>query len=210
MFVFQIFIRKFGVMYNTDIFKIETNHVVPSQGKILISEPFLCDHIFGRSVILLVDYTQDGAVGLVMNKPLPILLNEVLDDFSNYQEDIPIYKGGPLSVDTLFYLHTYRGVHGAIPIEDGFYMNGDFNEIKACIKQNKHIEGNVRFFLGYSGWAYEQLEKEINENTWIVGEENKENLMDEKSFSGMWRSAMSKLGGKYKMWSRFPQVPSLN
>ena len=89
-------------------------------------------------------------------------------------------------------------------------MNGDFNEIKTCMRQGDTIEGNVRFFLGYSGWAYEQLEKEINENTWIVGEENKESLMDEKSSPGMWQSAMSKLGGKYKMWSRFPQVPILN
>lgn len=197
-------------MYDTDIFKIETNHVVPSQGKVLISEPFLCDYIFGRSVILLVDYTQDGAIGLVMNKPLPILLNEVLDDFRIYQKDIPIYKGGPLNMDTLFYLHTFRNVRGAIPIKDGFYMNGDFNEIKTCMRQGDTIEGNVRFFLGYSGWAYEQLEKEINENTWIVGEENKESLMDEKSSPGMWQSAMSKLGGKYKIWSRFPQVPILN
>ena len=44
---------------NTDIFKIETNHIVPTQGKILISEPFLCDHMFGRSVILLVDHAQE-------------------------------------------------------------------------------------------------------------------------------------------------------
>ena len=57
---------------NTDIFKIETNHIVPARGKVLISEPFLCDHMFGRSVILLVDHTQDGTMGLVMNKPLPL------------------------------------------------------------------------------------------------------------------------------------------
>ena len=50
---------------NTDIFKIETNHIVPTQGKILISEPFLCDHMFGRSVILLVDHAQDGTMGLI-------------------------------------------------------------------------------------------------------------------------------------------------
>lgn len=197
-------------MYNTDIFKIETNHVVPNQGKILISEPFLCDHIFGRSVILLVDYTQDGAVGLVMNKPLPIMLNEVLDDFGDFQENIPLYKGGPLSMDTLFYLHTFRQVSGSIPIADGVYMNGTFEELKTCLKRGKHIEGNVRFFLGYSGWEHKQLDREINENTWIIGEENKESLMNEKASPTMWKNAMSKLGGKYEMWARFPQMPILN
>ena len=49
-----------GMYSNINLFKIETNHVVPAQGKVLISEPFLCDHMFGRSVILLVDHTHDG------------------------------------------------------------------------------------------------------------------------------------------------------
>ena len=65
---------------NTDIFKIETNHIVPTRGKVLISEPFLCDHMFGRAVILLVDHTQDGTMGLVMNKPLPLFLNDLLSE----------------------------------------------------------------------------------------------------------------------------------
>ena len=52
---------------NADIFKIETNHIVPTRGKVLISEPFLCDYMFGRSVVLLADHTQDGTMGLVMN-----------------------------------------------------------------------------------------------------------------------------------------------
>ena len=83
---------------NINLFKIETNHVVPARGKVLISEPFLCDHMFGRSVILLVDHTHDGTMGLVLNKPLPLFLNDVLKDF-DCPENIPIYKGGPLSTD---------------------------------------------------------------------------------------------------------------
>lgn len=70
-----------GMYSNIDLFKIETNHVVPARGKVLISEPFLCDHMFGRSVILLVDHTHDGTMGLVLNKPLPLFLNDVLKDF---------------------------------------------------------------------------------------------------------------------------------
>ena len=79
---------------NTDIFKIETNHVLPSRGKVLISEPFLYDEMFGRSIILLVDHTLDGTMGLVLNKSLPLYLNDVLKDFKDV-ENIPIYKGGP-------------------------------------------------------------------------------------------------------------------
>lgn len=130
---------------NINLFKIETNHVVPARGKVLISEPFLCDHMFGRSVILLVDHTHDGTMGLVLNKPLPLFLNDVLKDF-DCPESIPIYKGGPLSTDTLFYLHTLEGITGALSIGKGFYLNGDFEAIKNYIMQGNPVKGRIRFF----------------------------------------------------------------
>lgn len=117
---------------NTDIFKIETNHVLPSRGKVLISEPFLYDEMFGRSIILLVDHTLDGTMGLVLNKSLPLYLNDVLKDFKDV-ENIPIYKGGPLCTDTLFYLHTLKGVKDSLQIGKGFYLNGDFDAIRRYI-----------------------------------------------------------------------------
>lgn len=194
---------------NIDLFKIETNHVVPARGKILISEPFLCDHMFGRSVILLVDHTEEGTMGLVMNKPLPLFLNDVLKEF-NYSENIPIYKGGPISTDTLFYLHTLEGIAGALSIGKGIYLNGDFEAIKDYIMQGNPTKGKIRFFLGYSGWEYSQLSQEIQENTWLVGKEDISSLMDEDSSSVLWKNALCKLGGKYEIWSRFPQIPALN
>ena len=194
---------------NTDIFKIETNHIVPAQGKILISEPFLCDHIFGRSVILLVDHTKEGTMGLVLNKPLPLFLNDILQDF-NYQENIPIYKGGPLSTDTLFYLHTLEGITDSLPISNGLYLNGDFNAIKEYILQGNPIKGKIRFFLGYSGWEYEQLHRELEENTWLVSTESKDTIMDENAGTELWKNSLGRLGSKYELWSRFPQIPALN
>ena len=194
---------------NTDIFKIETNHIVPAQGKILISEPFLCDHIFGRSVILLVDHTKEGTMGLVLNKPLPLFLNDILQDF-NYQENIPIYKGGPLSTDILFYLHTLEGITDSLPISNGLYLNGDFNAIKEYILQGNPIKGKIRFFLGYSGWEYEQLHRELEENTWLVSTESKDTIMDENAGTELWKNSLGRLGSKYELWSRFPQIPALN
>lgn len=194
---------------NIDIFKIETNHVVPAQGKVLISEPFLCDHVFGRSVILLVDHTHDGTMGLVMNKPLPVCLNDILEGF-HCRENIPIYKGGPISMDTLFYLHTLDDIKGALPIDKNFYLNGDFEAIKAYIMQGYPIKGKIRFFLGYSGWEHKQLCQEIHENTWLVSKENIASLMDEEASDELWKKALCKLGGKYEIWSRFPQIPIFN
>ena len=194
---------------NTDIFKIETNHVVPARGKVLISEPFLYDHIFGRSVILLIDHTQEGTMGLVMNKPLPLFLNNLLKEL-DCPEDIPVYKGGPLSTDTLFYLHTLGNISGSLPVGKDFYLNGDFNAIKEYIMQGNPIEGKIRFFLGYSGWEYDQLCQEIKENTWLVGKENISSLMDVNESKELWKNALGKLGSKYEMWSRFPQIPTMN
>ena len=197
-----------GMDTNADIFKIETNHVVPSRGKVLISEPFLYDEMFGRSVILLVDHSTDGTMGLVLNKPLPLSLNDVLKEFKDIS-NIPIYKGGPLSTDTLFYLHTLKDVEDSLQIGKGVYLNGDFDAIRRYILQGNDIDGKIRFFLGYSGWESEQLSNEIRENTWLVSEEKKSYLMKSDT-KDMWRKALEKLGSKYETWSRFPQVPTLN
>ena len=191
-----------------DIFKIESNNVLPSQGKILISEPFLCDVTFRRSVVLLVDHTDEGTMGLIINKELPLSLNQIINEFK-YIDTIPLFKGGPVSTDTLFYLHTLPDIPEAFPISQGLYINGNFDAIKRYILQGNPVEGKIRFFLGYSGWQYEQLEREITENSWMIGKEEASYLLSEES-KNMWRKSLEKLGSKYEAWSRFPQVPSLN
>lgn len=198
-----------GMDTNADIFKIETNHVVPSRGKVLISEPFLYDEMFGRSVILLVDHSTDGTMGLVLNKPLPLSLNDVLKEFKDIS-NIPIYKGGPLSTDTLFYLHTLKDVEDSLQIGKGVYLNGDFDAIRRYILQGNDIDGKIRFFLGYSGWEHDQLCQEIEENTWLIGSTNIASLMNEKGSAELWKNVLGQLGGKYEIWSRFPQIPTLN
>lgn len=193
---------------NSDIFKIQSNNVLPSRGKILISEPFLRDATFGRSVILLVDHTEEGSMGLVINKRLPIFVNDVISEFK-YIDEIPLHKGGPVATDTLFYLHTLTDIPGALPIRKGLYLNGDFDEIKRYILQGNKVNECIRFFLGYSGWEGNQLSNEIRENTWLVSKEDNAYLMN-TNVKDMWKQSLEKLGSKYETWSRFPQVPTLN
>lgn len=197
-----------GMNINADIFKIQSNNVLPSRGKILISEPFLCDATFGRSVVLLVDHTKEGSMGLIINKELPLLLNDVIKEFK-YLEDIPLFKGGPMGADTLFFLHSLPNIPDSLSVSHELYMNGDFNAIKRYVLQGNQVEGKIRFFLGYSGWESEQLSQEIAENTWIVGKEEAPALLAGES-KQMWKKSLEKLGSKYETWSRFPQVPSLN
>ena len=193
---------------DSDIFKIQSNNVLPSRGKILISEPVLRDATFGRSVVLLIDHTEEGSMGLIINKQLPIFVNDIIKEFK-YIEDIPLYKGGPIATDTLFYLHTLADISGAIPISKGLFLNGDFEEIKRYILQGNQIDRYIRFFLGYSGWESEQLSTELRENTWLVSKEENAYLMNGDT-KDMWKQALEKLGSKYETWSRFPQVPTFN
>mgnify|MGYP001157702506 FL=1 len=193
---------------DSDIFKIQSNNVLPSRGKILISEPFLRDATFGRSVVLLIDHTEEGSMGLIISKQLPIFVNDIIKEFK-YIENIPLYKGGPIATDTLFYLHTLADIPGAIPISKGLYLNGDFDEIKKYILQGNKVDHYIRFFLGYSGWESEQLSTELKENTWLVSKEENAYLMNGDT-KDMWKQALEKLGSKYETWSRFPQVPTFN
>ena len=197
-----------GMNIDSDIFKIQSNNVLPSRGKILISEPFLRDATFGRSVVLLIDHTEEGSMGLIINKQLPIFVNDIIKEFK-YIENIPLYKGGPIATDTLFYLHTLADIPGAIPISKGLYLNGDFDEIKKYILQGNKVDRYIRFFLGYSGWESEQLSTELKENTWLVSKEENAYLMNGDT-KDMWKQALEKLGSKYETWSRFPQVPTFN
>ena len=148
--LFRFFSYFSGMNIDSDIFKIQSNNVLPSRGRILISEPFLRDATFGRSVILLVDHTDEGSMGLVINKQLPLFLNDIIMEFK-YLDEIPLYKGGPIATDTLFYLHTLSDIPGSISISKGLYLNGDFDEIKKYILQGNKISECIRFFLGYSG-----------------------------------------------------------
>ena len=206
--LFRFFSYISGMNIDSDIFKIQSNNVLPSRGRILISEPFLRDATFGRSVILLVDHTDEGSMGLVINKQLPLFLNDIIMEFK-YLDEIPLYKGGPIATDTLFYLHTLSDIPDSISISKGLYLNGDFDALKKHILQGNEINGKVRFFLGYSGWECEQLIQEIKENTWIIAKEDPSYLLDGE-VKDMWKNALGKLGSKYETWSRFPQVPSLN
>jgi len=82
--------------------------IKPHQGVILISEPSLRDFYFRQSVVLLAEHNEDGSFGIIINKPIETRLNEVLKDFTDL--DIPIYLGGPVKTDSIFF-HPYQRKH---------------------------------------------------------------------------------------------------
>ena len=192
------------------VFQVESNKVLPQQGSILISSPFMNDYHFTRAVVLLIEHNDEGSMGIIMNKDFRyhILLNDLIPELE-FAQRVPVYKGGPVSRETIFFLHTLKDLEGALPLGNGLYLNGDFNAVQQYILDGKPIEGVIRFFAGYAGWDHGQLAKEIKENSWLIGKAGKETLLNQH-FRDLWHTSLNEMGGKYAIWARYPQYPSLN
>lgn len=184
-------------------FQIHSNSLDPKQGDILISEPLMNNFHFGRSVVLLVDHSEaDGTFGVIVNKQLDVSVNQLVDDFPDF--DAPIYLGGPVAEDQIFFMHTLGNlIPDACKIMEGLYWGGDNKTLDTLIATGIANEDNVRFFLGYSGWESGQLVGELVRNSWLVSHVSTDRLLTTTP-SKMWETYVNKLGKDYEMWNRFP------
>ncbi|MDD6209158.1 MAG: YqgE/AlgH family protein [Bacteroidales bacterium] len=190
--------------------KIKHNKITPSTGKILISEPFLSEAWFQRSIILLTDHGEQGSMGFVINKPIDLKVNDFFDEL-RYIEDITLYCGGPMETNRLFYLHCLGNeiIPDSIYIGNGIYFDGSFEAVKRYLLDGNSAKGVLKFFLGYSGWEKEQLKKEIENDTWLVSSARKSLIFNTES-SKMWDKALKRLGPDYFVWSICPLDPTYN
>jgi len=196
-----------GMYLDFDFLNIDHENLVPKQGRILISEPLLSDTYFKRSVVLITEHSDQGAVGFVLNKPIDIPINEVLDNFPKF--NAKVYIGGPVAKDTVHFLHTLGElVPNSVHVKDNIYWGGDFDSLKELIHEGIVKTNQVRFFLGYSGWSPNQLEEEIKENAWLVTEVPSSKIMS--ADKNIWKKTLDNLGKKYKVWSNFPENPTMN
>jgi len=193
---------------NTNIFRIETNHVAPKQGHILIAEPFLSGSYFNRSIIIITSYSEKGAVGFILNKKVDYPVEDIFVDFPDFDSEIHI--GGPVGTDSIYFIHTLGDmIPGSVLIKEKLYLGGDFTALKRQIQLGLVEHNQVRFFLGYSGWDAGQLEEEIAENSWLVADISQADLMSLEE-NTMWSETVRAMGGRYSMWENFPENPSLN
>jgi len=190
------------------ILDIKPNNIKPSQGKVLISEPFMYDYYFKRAVILLAEYNEEGAFGIILNKLLHSKLNDIINGFPSFDADL--YVGGPVSTDKLFYIHKFGDiVPDSTEIADGIYWGGDVEVIKELIAVNKITNNDIRFFIGYSGWTANQLEEELENNSWVVTRTNVKAVLKAKP-EKVWNNIVLSLGEDYAHWVNFPVDPNLN
>jgi len=186
---------------------MELDFNIFKKGRVLVSEPFLQDTYFKRSLVLLTEHSDEGAVGFVLNKPLEVKVNEVMNDFPISLASVSI--GGPVSTNTIHYLHTLGDlIPNSVHVMDNIYWGGDFDTIKNMVRAGEISSEHIRFFLGYSGWHAGQLENELEQNSWLVTEIKSSLIM--KPNTNIWKNTLSQLGEKYRIWANFPENPSLN
>ncbi|MCW3805024.1 YqgE/AlgH family protein [Plebeiibacterium marinum] len=191
-----------------NIFETDVPVIKPSKGRILIAEPFLKGPYFSRSIVLLTEYSKQGAVGFVLNKSSNVYPDEVIDDLFSFKGEL--FIGGPVASDTLHFIHTIgEALPGAVRVTENIFWGGDFDRLKEMINNDEATFKQVKFFAGYSGWSPGQLENEIKEKSWIVAELGDKVIM-ESGVEDIWEDTLKNLGGVYKTWSKFPNDPTRN
>lgn len=194
-------------MKDTDFFKYK-NQLKPEKGRLLISEPFLTDPNFERTVVLLCEHNDDGSFGFVINKPSIVRVNEVIEDVAKVND--LVFIGGPVQQDTLHFLHRNSELENAIAIREGIYWGGDFEKLVTQIDTAQLKHADIRFYLGYSGWGPGQLAEELEEDSWIVCDFVTDELLFDTQPDLIWRKALGNMGGRFSVYSNYPVDPRLN
>jgi putative transcriptional regulator len=181
-------------------------------GKLLIAEPLLGDPNFDRSVVLMIEHTDEGALGVVLNRPTELEVSAVLGDWTDLAAPPEVlYMGGPVEQDGVLALGRRRSdvpADGAVGLTPVLGTVGTVDLHREPDELAASVDG-IRFFVGYSGWGRGQLEAELAEGAWLVVPAEADDVFAPDPDT-MWRSTLRRQGGKVSMLAHFPAHPSLN
>jgi len=176
------------------------------RGKLLVAAPMLVDPNFNRTVVLLLEHNDDGAIGLVLNRPSDVVLNDAL---SSWAELAPapavVFVGGPVSAESAIGLAEARSstveteTDGFAPLLEGL---GTVDLARPPDLVLPAV-ARVRVFAGYAGWASEQLEYELREEAWFVVDRLPQDLWSDDP-AGMWRAVLRRQRGLVAHVANFP------
>jgi putative transcriptional regulator len=180
----------------------------PTRGSLLVSEPFLEDINFRRSVVIIAEHTDFGAVGFILNKPLDMLTGEIAPDLLQYE--FPIFHGGPLEPNSLHFIHKHGDeIPGSMQILPNIYWGGDISYVSNLIETGTAEVNDFRFFLGYSGWEPDQIKEEIEEKSWWVALADESIIFDD-DMENMWGNVVKLLGEDFAPMANSPEDLSWN
>lgn len=189
------------------------------EGYFLVSETELLDPNFRQTVVLIVHHNEDGAFGLVVNRPAHVTLGDVVSEFE--REEIgsaATFIGGPVEQQYLFTLHSGLPDHAVSPYSsspvNGVVFEPVFQALEEYIREewpatDPATRPIVNFYLGYSGWDAGQLESELEENAWLVIPAEP-NIVFNKEPSEGWTEALLRKGGIYRIIAQTGFKPSIN
>ncbi|MCX4508763.1 YqgE/AlgH family protein [Streptomyces sp. NBC_01619] len=178
-------------------------------GRLLVATPALADPNFDRAVVLLLDHDEEGSLGVVLNRPTPVGVGDILEPWARLAgEPGVVFQGGPVSLDSALGLAVipgdegplgWRRVHGAIGLVD---LEAPPELLAAAL-------GSLRIFAGYAGWGPGQLEDELTEGAWYVVESEPGDVSSPQPES-LWRSVLRRQRNELAMVATYPDDPSLN
>jgi len=182
-------------------------NIQPSAGKLLIAEPFLTDPGFARTVILLCEHGENGSIGFVLNRLSEHKLTDLLPEFGNHS--LHVFDGGPVQKDTLHMIHSMPDEMGGHEILPGLFWGGSYTDLSRMMQEKSCNPHHIKLFLGYSGWDVGQLEKELEEGSWLVAD-NFDGLVFDTSAQDVWQNSVRSLGNDFAYMANMPLYPQLN
>ena len=167
-------------------------------GRLLVAMPGMGDPRFDGSVVFVCAHSEDGAMGLIVNKPAPELdvtdlLKQLEIDVSPGARPIRVHFGGPVEVGRGFVLHSadYGENGSTLRVDERFGMTATLDILQDLASGGG--PSSALLALGYAGWGPGQLEAELQANGWLVCEATSEIVFD-KADDGKWRAALASLG----------------
>jgi putative transcriptional regulator len=177
-----------------------------AKGKFLVASRRLQDPNFRETVVLLIDYGLEGAMGLVINRPSAVKLATVFPDIKELkQRKDTIYVGGPVDVNKMLLLiRSTKMPEGASEVTAGVYISSSWKVLEDLMKKKATKEERFRLFAGYAGWAPSQLDFERTRGDWHVLKADAESVFSQNP-SELWPELIRRVTLKWVLLEHLPQ-----
>jgi putative transcriptional regulator len=176
-------------------------------GHLLIASPGLVDPNFSRTVIAVANHDEDGALGVVLNRPAEVSVSETVPDLAEVVSgDDRLFLGGPVQDDAIVVMAEFDD-----PGEPHLVITGAIGLVseRTEISRLAMMDGRRRAFAGYAGWSPGQLEAEVDNEDWFVTEVLPDDLFSDDP-AALWSDILERMGGEYRLVARMPVDVSLN
>jgi putative transcriptional regulator len=177
------------------------------KGRLLVATPALFDPNFRRAVVLVGEHGEEGAMGLVLNRPADVIVGDAVPPLAVVAgEESRVYVGGPVQPEAVLVLAEFDdpSVAATIVVGDVGFASSD-DDLEALAGATRR----ARVFAGYAGWGPGQLESELEEESWLVEPADGVDLFP-GSDDDLFASVLSRKGGTYRVLALMPEDPSTN